>query len=81
MENRRGCVQLVDKRQKRSEIVKWLDEIETDLIRAERARKDIDLLVTMRAVRAILEKIVREESHANQRSLSELQGEPRLPDQ
>lgn len=39
---------------------KWLDEMETALVRAETSRKDIDLIVTMRAVRALLEKTVKD---------------------
>lgn len=38
---------------------KWLDEIETALIRAEQGMKDIDLILTMRAVRDMLEDEVR----------------------
>lgn len=41
---------------------KWLDEIETALVRAETAKKDLDLLVVMRAVREILEHEVRKET-------------------
>lgn len=39
---------------------KWLDEMETALVRAETSRKDVDLIVTMRAVRALLERIVKD---------------------
>lgn len=39
--------------------VKWLSEMESALVRAETARKDIDLLVVMRVVRDMLEGEVR----------------------
>lgn len=39
--------------------VKWLNVIETTLIRAETARKDIDLVLVMRILRDILEEDVR----------------------
>ena len=41
--------------------VKWLDEMESALVRAEMARKDIDLLFTMRVVREMLEDEVRKD--------------------
>lgn len=37
----------------------WLDKIEDALIRAETGKKDLDLILTMRAVRTILEREVR----------------------
>ena len=40
---------------------KWLDVIESALLRAENARKDIDLILVMRAVRDILEEGVRDD--------------------
>lgn len=39
--------------------VKWLDEIESALVRAETARKDIDIILLMRLARDILESEVR----------------------
>ena len=39
--------------------VKWLDEIESALVRAETARKDIDLILVMRLLREELEEDVR----------------------
>ena len=44
---------------KHEDAVEWLDEMESALVRAEMARKDIDLIVTMRAVRKMLESEVR----------------------
>lgn len=41
--------------------VKWLDEIESALVRAETARKDIDLILVMRLLREELEEDVRKE--------------------
>jgi hypothetical protein len=41
--------------------VKWLDEIESALVRAETARKDIDLILVMRILREELEEDVRQE--------------------
>lgn len=38
---------------------KWLDVLESALVRAESARKDIDLILVMRAVRDMLEEEVR----------------------
>ena len=38
---------------------KWLDTLENALVRAESARKDIDLILVMRAVRDMLEEEVR----------------------
>lgn len=38
---------------------RWLDTMETALVRAETARKDIDLLLVMRALRDIFEGEVR----------------------
>lgn len=40
--------------------VKWLDTIESALVRAETARKDIDLILVMRILREELEEDVRE---------------------
>ena len=39
--------------------VKWLDELESALVRAETARKDIDLILVMRLLREELEEDVR----------------------
>lgn len=41
--------------------VKWLDTIESALVRAETARKDIDLILVMRLLREELEEDVRKE--------------------
>lgn len=39
--------------------VKWLDEIESALVRAETARKDLDIILLMRFVRDYLESEVK----------------------
>lgn len=39
--------------------IKWLDQLESALVRAEKARKDIDLLLIMRAMRDLLEEEVK----------------------
>lgn len=44
--------------------VKWLDEIESALVRAETARKDIDLILVMRLLREELEEDVRKEKRS-----------------
>ena len=41
---------------------KWLDAIESALIRAEESRKDIDLILVMRALRDWLEEEVRKQN-------------------
>lgn len=54
------CEQQMAREEKRHEdAAKWLDQMENALARAETARKDIDLILTMRAVRAMLEREVR----------------------
>ena len=47
--------------------VKRLDEMESALVRAEMARKDIDLLFTMRIVREMLEDEVRKDVRKEER--------------
>lgn len=47
--------------------VKWLDEIESALVRAESARKDIDLILMMRLERDRLESEVRNETVQQER--------------
>lgn len=47
--------------------VKWLDIMETALVRAEGTRKDIDLILVMRAMRDFLEEEVRNESGERKR--------------
>lgn len=46
---------------RKESLVKWLDEMESALLRAENGKKDLDLIVTMRAVRAMLERQVRDD--------------------
>ena len=41
--------------------VKWLDKLESALVRAETARKDIDLILVMRLLREELEEDVRKD--------------------
>lgn len=47
--------------------VKWLDTIESALVRAETARKDIDLILMMRLERDRLESEVRNETVQRQK--------------
>ena len=56
----RGTEECELTKKEKKDLSKWLDEMETALVRAETSRKDIDLIVTMRAVRALLEKDVKD---------------------
>ncbi len=47
--------------------VKWLDTMESALVRAETARKDIDLILMMRLERDRLESEVRNETVQQER--------------
>lgn len=42
------------------EWVKWLDQLENSLVRAESARKDVDLIVILRLAHAIAKERVKE---------------------
>lgn len=44
----------------RDEWLKWLDQIETSLVRAEAARKDIDLVIVLRLAQEIAKERIKE---------------------
>ncbi len=44
----------------RGEWLKWLDQIETSLVRAEAARKDIDLVIVLRLSQEIAKERIKE---------------------
>ena len=44
---------------KHEEAVKWLDQIETSLVRAEKAKKDIDTIILLRLAYEILKEKVK----------------------
>lgn len=45
---------------KHDDWVKWLDQLENSLVRAETARKDVDLIVVLRLAHQIAKERVRE---------------------
>lgn len=51
----------------RNEAVKILDQLENCCLRAEEAKKDLDLIVTMRAVFKLYEEVVR---HGEEKTLT-----------
>lgn len=44
----------------RGEWLKWLDQIETSLVRVEAARKDIDLVIVLRLAQEIAKERIKE---------------------
>lgn len=47
---------------KHEDKIRLLDEVETACVRAEKARKDVDLLVALRVLYKILEGMVKDDS-------------------
>lgn len=44
----------------RKELAEWLDQMETSLVRAEEAKKDIDLILLLRMAHKRLKELLKE---------------------